>query len=437
LKLRRPKNYDKILSLAWELVECMQQYFRDDPLHTWETKYRRLYSEIFDKLAAAMFTSKELQEHISHEELRDAFGDICYATRKKYEELAIEDVRAFLDRFYKRPGRYRFFFPARNLRGYLDGYVVGECTLHSFGHLPQNVQHKISSEWKYTYPREKEIYESRSQSAYENSKMTETYFCVEVRAFGRRTAIETATRLTNQGRNILKCFHDISHLPRLREYYFTKGRAFLHIGELRYMSGWEAQPPDLFPKEEKYVSLISRLVRNRESDEIARKCISAIDICGMIEPDTPNELSFLLSVIAIECLLLGRDDRDSLGWKLREKIAMLLGDTPEWFTRFLNKANPTQEECDGARIDARENLSKRVADMYNKRSRFAHPDVHGLGQITEQDLYFASWVLELTLQKLLTLRERGITHVHRNLLGDPKSLDSFIDRMKYSAVQAS
>jgi len=435
LKLRRPKNYDKILSLVWELVECMQQYFQDDPLHTWQTKYRRLYSEIFDKLAAAMFTSKELQEHISHEELRDAFDDICYATRKKYEELTIEDARAFLDRFYRRPGRYRFFFPARNLWGYPDGYVVGECSLNSLRHLPQDVRHRISSGWKYTYSREKEIYGSRGESDYENSKMSETYFCVEVRAFGRRTAIETATRLANQGRNILKCFHHISHLPKLREFYFLKGRTFLHIGDLRYVSGWESHPTGLFPEQEKYVSLISRLVRNRESDEITRKCISAIDLYGMIEPDTPNEVSFLLSVIAIECLLLGRDDRDLLGWKLREKIAMLLGDTPEWFTWFLNKANPTQEECDGARIDARECLSKRVADMYDKRSRFAHPDVHGQSQITEQDLDFASLVFELSLQKLLTLRERGITHVYRDSLGDPKSLDSFIDRMKYSAVQ--
>jgi hypothetical protein len=295
--VRRPKNYDKILSLAWELVECMKQYFQDDPLHTWQTKYRRLYSEKLDKLAAAMFTSKELREHISHEELRDAFDNICYATGTKYEGLTIKDVMAFVDRFYKRPGRHRFFFPARNLWGYPDGYVVGECSLHSFGHLPQDVRHKISSGWRYS--REKEIYGSQTESDYENSKMSEIYFCIEIRAFGRRTAIETATRLVNQGRNILKCFHHISHLPKLREYYLLKGRTFQHIGDLRHISGWEAHPTGLFPKQEKYVNIISRLVRNRESDEIARKCISAIDLYGMIEPDTPNELSFLLSVIAI------------------------------------------------------------------------------------------------------------------------------------------
>ena len=435
--MKRPRNYDRILSLAWELVECMQQYFQDDPLHTWQTKYRRLYSEKLDKLAAAMFTSKELQEHISHEELRAAFDDICYATQKKYEQLTIEDVMAFLDRFYKKPGRYRFYFPARSVWGYPDGYVVGECSLHSFGYLPQNVRDKISSGWKQKCAGEKEVHGSRTESDYEKSKMSETYFCVEVRAFGGRTAIETATRLANQGRNILKCFHHVSHLPRLREYYVLKGRTFLHIGDLRYISGWEAHPTGAFPEQEKYVSLINGLVRNRESDEIVRKCISAIDLHGMIEPDTPNELSFLLSVIAIECLLLGRDDRDMLGWKLREKIAMLLGDTPEWFAWFLNKANPTKEECDRTRIDARECLSMRVADMYDKRSRFAHADVRGQSQITEQDLDFASLILELSLQKLLILRERGITHVYRHSLGDPKSLDSFIDRIKYSAVQAS
>ena len=43
--------------------------------------------------------------------------------------------------------------------------------------------------------------------------------------------------------------------------------------------------------------------------------------CGMIAAETLLEPKFLLSVTATECLLLGKDYRDLLGWEIREKVA--------------------------------------------------------------------------------------------------------------------
>jgi len=69
------------------------------------------------------------------------------------------------------------------------------------------------------------------------------------------------------------------------------------------------------------VQLLNKFVAESMSDETAKRYMSAIDICGMIEAETSLEPKFLLSVTATECLLLGKDYRDFLDWKLREKVA--------------------------------------------------------------------------------------------------------------------
>jgi len=69
------------------------------------------------------------------------------------------------------------------------------------------------------------------------------------------------------------------------------------------------------------VQLLNKFVAESMSDETAKRYMSAIDICGMIEAETSLEPKFLLSVTATECLLLGKEYRDFLDWKLREKVA--------------------------------------------------------------------------------------------------------------------
>ena len=117
--------------------------------------------------------------------------------------------------------------------------------------------------------------------------------------------------------------------------------------------------------------------------------------------------------------------------KLREKVAILLGDTPGWLREFLGKPNPTDEECEQNRVAARVHLAKRIGEIYDKRSEFVHPDTEG--EVTEEDLRFATMIFRFCLERLLKLyKEKGITRISKANTIDSQSLDSFIESLKYS-----
>ena len=151
----------------------------------------------------------------------------------------------------------------------------------------------------------------------------------------------------------------------------------------------------------------------------------------MIERETPVELKFLLSVIATEGLLLDKDDKDFLGWKLREKVAVLLGDTPGWMRTFLNRDELTSQDFDANRVAARADLAQKVGRMYDKRSRFAHQDEETT--VVEDDFRFASMVFRFALQRIVVLySDKGIRRVRKEAPVDTQSIDGFIESLKYS-----
>lgn len=84
---------------------------------------------------------------------------------------------------------------------------------------------------------------------------------------------------------------------------------------------------DLF---DQMVREITKMGINKHTSELEKRVLNAIDIFGLSDDATALEIRFLLSVIALEGLLLSEGDKDYLGWKLSEKVAFLVADTSEW-----------------------------------------------------------------------------------------------------------
>jgi hypothetical protein len=425
-----PKNFDRILEVAEQIL----QIFRESDEKTWSEKYETLWLQKLDELASLVFCNKELRDYLSRDDLYDRLFHIVMYLGKDLKDVTAEDLRSYLGRLLGTPDTHEFFFPALELFNFPDGYVLGLCELHSFPKLPQQVQTQISSEWKLTYESEKNIYLVRSFDEYQERKRRETYFCLSVQALGNSKAIEKATRLANQGLNILKCFYPLENAPKLVACYYNVGASHGAVREERFIWGWHNHWTD---KEiEGYLRIVNDFVRKGADDEIARRCLSAIDIYGMMERQTPTELKFLLSVIATERLLLGKDDKDFLGWKLREKAAMLLGDTPGWLKKHLDKSPKdtlTEQECNESRAGARAGLAKEIGAMYEKRSGLVHQDKEEI-TVTEEDFDFASMVFRWSLHRILRLySEKGIRRISKKSTVDLESLDGFIESMKYSA----
>src|SRR5208337_1299356 len=413
-KTNLPKNFEKILSAAQQMLGIMQEFSKEGK-GNWSQAYEERWFKALEEFTSQIYANKEYENCLSYEDIRERIWNISAETGKSIKEITAGDLRQIVETILGPPKKFDFYFPQMEIFNLPDSYELGHCVLHTFEHLPKEVKDSISSNWELEYEEEKALYYVRNKNEYEEAKKQETYFCLSVSASGREKATEIATIRANQSFNILKCIYVIQDLPRLKRcHWFTEGMSGA-VHDYRYKSGWFRHSSN--PELEAYVKNLTQLMKG-ESDDIGRRCLTAIDVYCMIDQETPLQVRFLLSVIATEGLLLGKDDRDFLGWKLREKVAILIGDTTAWFVIYLQKdvrkdGWPSKEECDANRVAARAALAKRVGDMYNKRSKFAHGSAKDKDQVGEEDFRFASMVFRLSMQRLLTLREKGISRIHK------------------------
>ena len=65
--------------------------------------------------------------------------------------------------------------------------------------------------------------------------------------------------------------------------------------------------------------VISKLHSSKLSD-LEGRILNSIELHSMISSDTPFHINFVLCVIALECLVLDKSDRDYIGLKLTKKL---------------------------------------------------------------------------------------------------------------------
>lgn len=379
-----------------------------------------------------MLENGTVANHVSLDDLQERFRNVWLYASKAFSEFSDDDLEQYLDYFFGQPETYQFFFP-HGVFNLPDGYEIGLCVVHDFDHLPANLREHLIEDWGYRFEREKSARGPKTKEEYEAARKREMYFCTDVKALGYGKAMEVATRIANQSLNIIKTLYIIDVKKLTRCFWIAK------TGIGGYDTEFTPQEPDWYrykkiPELEGFVATLSNMIRKEDTSELARRCLSAVDIFGMIERETPLEVRFLLSVIPLEGILLGKNDKDYLGMKLREKVTILLGDTPYWLRTCLGKESPTEEERSNNRVPARIELAKRISEMYGKRSGFAHADDEP-EKVTESDCIFASEIFRLTLQRILSLYEKeGINRIaKKNDTLDKKSLDYFIESLKYSA----
>jgi hypothetical protein len=133
--IRHPKNYGKIFSTAKQMLD----YMRESDSKTWLDKYEPLWSKKLEELASFVFEDSQLRRYISFRDLWDDMLRIGMITGKAPKDISDADLARFLDRFFRDPETYSFYFPASEL-DFPDEYKVGACDLHSFKQLPRLVR---------------------------------------------------------------------------------------------------------------------------------------------------------------------------------------------------------------------------------------------------------------------------------------------------------
>jgi len=107
------------------------------------------------------------------------------------------------------------------------------------------------------------------------------------------------------------------------------------------------------------------------------KILSSIQWAGRATTESRNEEAFLLYAIALESLILIENDREELTYRLRTRIAHLMG--KDYLTR--------------------EKISKQVKDLYITRSKIVHS---GKYQVTDADLNLMRFITKNCILRILT-----------------------------------
>lgn len=200
---------------------------------------------------------------------------------------------------------------------------------------------------------------------------------IEVEAFDNDAAKTLALNELALTVNVINFFSDI--IPYQKGHIYLPGnneRLTINIPiiskgkEPNFTFGWEvAGPlmpfsfPQLFENDKKrswgFSKIASLLSKKRNGLE--DKIISAIQWAGKATVEGKKEEAFLLYAISLESLILLDNEKEELGYRLRTRVAHLLGSD----------------------LENRMKISRKIHDLYEVRSKIVHG---GSYQVTDADV---------------------------------------------------
>ena len=124
------------------------------------------------------------------------------------------------------------------------------------------------------------------------------------------------------------------------------------------------------------ISRTEELLKKRGTNEVEDLLLMSVCLGGRAEVKRMREESFLMFMIALECLILPKQDTE-LSYRLSQRAAWFLGNTP----------------------DERKDIKKLIKELYNIRSKI----VHGGGyEVPEEKYHQAYQVAKISILKILT-----------------------------------
>ncbi len=435
--VKKEENVKQFYSQAWKIVQLMKKSRQNKKMQWLEEEH-----ELFDILKQL----PDKGENATYRDISDFFvGILIYTRNLSIDDVTYDDLKKALDRrVFGQPYIYEFYFRLGQTSGFPDGYQLGSGKLYSFDKLPAHVRKHISGEWKYEYRDNKEY--ARTLKEYEEYRQKDWFMFVEVKSVGWNKAIEKAILVARRNLNIYKLVyftesyheHIVGPRPPLDYYFSIKNGGRMggaHAGGSFGRPLFRVDSASL----DGMISDVNLIMHKTNRSELEKRILNTVDVIGMIDESTPLHIRFMLCIVALEGLLLAKGDRDYLGWKLAEKISFLLADSAAWNLTTYNidpekKRVLTKKFIMKRLAESRIRLNDLVHDLYDKRSSFAHS---GLGkkqtskEITADDYDKASLIVRWVVEKLLELRNSGITHIAKKKEPDNNSLDVYIQKLKY------
>jgi hypothetical protein len=152
----------------------------------------------------------------------------------------------------------------------------------------------------------------------------------------------------------------------------------------------------------KLMSFFSEITQSRRPNELQKRIIQSMQIFGLSRLSRKTELRFLITIAAIESLLLTKTDRDYLGLKLAEKTAFLLENERE--RRIV--------------------LYKLMKNYYDMRSGIIH---RGTSDISKDDEENISGLYRYLINKLIDLSSKYEKMEQKSSDTDEEGIEDYVN----------
>jgi hypothetical protein len=432
------KNTDEFYDQAWQIVLKMKKEEEG------KDRQFELYKEC-ESLFTSLQSIPNKENNVNYNDLFDFFTVLSLITKKNFAEITLDDLKKSIDlRILGEPFKYSFYFNIGTTGNFPVGYQIGYGKLYPLSELSDNLKNYISSYWEHDFPYEKKF--TKNLAEFMTHRKSEWFVHIVASALGHYKATEKAIEMMNKSMNIYKMIYHIHSFHSVYskssfDYYYETGKGGMGSGSRHDpMRGPNYVRVEFFDDQ---ITKFNEILNSDKKTELEKRLVNAADIYGLIDDFTPLHVAFVLCIFSLETLLMGNSEKDYLGWKLSEKITFLLGDKPAWFHTLYEIEPANHDKVDGNFMrenlaEARARLFKKVSDLYNKRSTFAHS---GSGEkkkdrISEPDYRLASCLLSWTVQVLLELREKGVEYIEVKdssiPLQDNGSLNTYVEKLKYS-----
>lgn len=350
-----------------------------------------------------------------------------------------EDVGKWMEYALEKPFEYHFYFRigyVNNETGQ-DSLEMGNGKLLQFSQIDKDARNRFNFEYSW------------DTKTNDTPKKTITldptlwFMYIKVNSKGLIKARTRGIKDAERNLNIYKLlgyqeFPSVDgSIPNFRHTYYVKwprGDSYFN----------PTNTSDLFLNlsKENYDSIlqVNKIVNSKNNNEIESRILTAIDILGLINENTSAEIIILFCIISLEKLLMDKEDKETLGWKLSERVSFLISDNPMWIN-FLydlkSKRIRTAIRINKKKIfDSRIKLNKRMKHLYGLRSSVTHAG-NSSNTISPDDIYTCYLIVILVIDKLLILLKEGIKNTSYDYGKEQSKISSllyYIDKKKFNVL---
>ena len=301
----------RFCSQAWNIVTKLQTVSVQDNVEYYQQELNKLY-KILTITEKDNISFEDLSEFIIGSE---RVKDMQYDTLMNYlnEHIFIE------------PYSYDFYFRVGSLYNFTTCYEIRRGSVYQFKDLPIEIRQV------YLRPL---MHSSRNIEEIEKRHENKRFLHFKVKSIGSYKALEKAIQELKRSISILKLIY-----MRQTSYFVDPTFASYHVIDSKHKivityqdTVIERNPIVKIPRLDNIICHLTNITKKDNRTELEHRIVNAIDIFGMIEENTPLQIRFLLCIISLEGLLLAKEDKDYLGSRIADKMAFLLGDSPEWLT---------------------------------------------------------------------------------------------------------